>query len=140
MQQSIPYEVMGGVAVRAYAVPRPTYDIDLKLTVARSELPKLFERLKKQDYVIPEVYESGWIDEVKGLKVLKLVRYIRDKTIDVDLFLSETKYQAEVMIRRQLAEAEDRKLWLVSPEDLVLLKLLAGRPRDLGDVTDVLFM
>ncbi len=29
---------------------------------------------------------------------------------------------------------------LVSPEDLVFLKLLAGRPRDLGDVTDVLFM
>ncbi len=27
-----------------------------------------------------------------------------------------------------------------SPEDLILFKLLAGRPRDLVDVSDVLFM
>ena len=29
--------------------------------------------------------------------------------------------------------------WLVSPEDLILLKLLASRPRDLADIGDVLF-
>jgi hypothetical protein len=29
--------------------------------------------------------------------------------------------------------------WLVSPEDLILLKLLAARPRDLADIGDVLF-
>jgi hypothetical protein len=37
-------------------------------------------------------------------------------------------------------EVEGRTIWLVSPEDLVLLKLLAARPRDLVDVSDVLFM
>jgi hypothetical protein len=137
---SIPYAVMGGVAVRAYGVPRPTYDIDLTLVVSREDLPGLFEHLKDSNYSIPEAYESGWVDDLKGLKLLKLVRYMNDKTLDVDLFLSETEYQAEVMKRRCRAEAEGRVIWLVSPEDLVLLKLLAGRPRDIGDVTDVLFM
>jgi hypothetical protein len=74
------------------------------------------------------------------LPLLKLQRYIRGESLDVDLFLAETEFLTEVMARRSRAEAEGRRLWLVSPEDLVLLKLLAGRPRDLGDVADVLFM
>jgi len=137
---SIPYAVMGGIAVRAYGVPRPTYDIDVAIVVDRARLPELFAHLRKIDYSIPEPYETGWIDELKGLSLLKLRRYIREESLDVDLFLAEEEFLNEVMERRSKAEAEGRTIWLVSPEDLVLLKLLAGRPRDLGDVTDVLFM
>lgn len=35
---------------------------------------------------------------------------------------------------------EDRDLWFVTPEDLILLKLLSHRPRDQGDIADVLFV
>jgi hypothetical protein len=131
---------MGGIAVRAYAVPRPTYDIDLTITIDRKHLPQLFKQLKKFDYSIPELYETGWVDEVKGLKLLKLRRYLREESLDVDLFLAETDFQSEVMNRRGEVEAEGKTIWLVSPEDLVLMKLLAARPRDLVDVSDILFM
>ena len=72
--------------------------------------------------------------------MLKLRRFIGEESLDVDLFLAESEFQSDVMTRRIRAEAEGRTVWLVTPEDLVLLKLIAGRPRDLGDVTDVLFM
>lgn len=137
---SIPYSVMGGIAVRAHGVPRPTYDVDVNMVIERDRLPELFARMRQLDYEIPEPYEREWVDELKGLKVLKLRRYIQGGSLDVDLFLVETAFQQEVMRRRMRAEAEGRVIWLVSPEDLVLFKLLAGRPRDLGDVYDVLFM
>lgn len=35
-------------------------------------------------------------------------------------------------------DVEGRKAWVVSPEDLILLKLIASRPRDIADVFDVL--
>lgn len=38
-QLSIPYGVMGGIAVRAYGVPRPTYDIDIMLVLDSESLP-----------------------------------------------------------------------------------------------------
>jgi hypothetical protein len=139
-KHSIPYGVMGGMAVRAYGVPRPTYDLDVIIDVERQRLPELFTHLRAIDYSIPEIYETGWVDKVKELKLLKLRRYFRDESLDVDVFLAESEFPKEAMKRRCRAEAEDRTIWLISPEDLILFKLLAGRPRDLGDVFDVLFM
>jgi hypothetical protein len=131
---------MGGFAVRAHGVPRPTYDIDLTIVLDRTHRPELFERLRDYDFEIPEVYETGWVDRVKDLPLLKLQRWIRDETLDVDLFLVETEFLSEVMQRKFRLDADGQMLWVVSPEDLILFKVLAGRPRDLGDVADVLFI
>lgn len=35
----ISYAVMGGLAVRAYGVPRPTYDVDVNIVISRDDLP-----------------------------------------------------------------------------------------------------
>jgi hypothetical protein len=131
---------MGGFAVRAHGVPRPTYDVDAAIVVDRARLPELFDRLREHDFAIPEVYETGWVDRVKDLPLLKLKRYIREESLDVDLFLVESEFLTEVMKRRARLDADGRVLWVVSPEDLVLFKLLAGRARDLGDIADVLFI
>jgi hypothetical protein len=60
--------------------------------------------------------------------------------IDVDLFLAETDFQQSLLSRAQTAESESGPIKIVSPEDLILLKLIANRPRDLGDIQDILFV
>ena len=114
---SIPYGVMGGMAVRAYGVPRPTYDLDVIIDVERQRLPELFAHLPAIDYSIPEIYETGWVDEVKELKRLKLRRYLRDESLDADVFLAESEFPKEVLKRRCRADAEDRTIWLISRFD-----------------------
>ena len=88
---------------------------------------------------MPEAHKTGWVDDVKGLKLVKIKRYVVGRSIDVDLFLAEAPYQEEVLRRKCLADVEGRRYWIASAEDLVLLKLVAGRPRDWIDVADVLF-
>lgn len=44
------------------------------------------------------------------------------------------------MDRRQTVDFENQSIHFVTAEDLILFKLLAHRPRDLGDVADVLFV
>ena len=40
--------------------------------------------------------------------------------------------------RRRALEVEGRSVWFVSAEDLIIMKLKAGRPRDFEDVVSVL--
>lgn len=138
-ENDVAYAVMGGLAVRVYSIPRATQDIDLTITIERPRLAELFDKLEQQGFSIPDAYRSGWVDSVADIPLVKLRRYLADRGVDVDLFLAETAYQRTLMTRRRFAEIDGHSVYLVSPEDLILLKLIAGRPRDLIDVHDILF-
>src|SRR5262249_25837756 len=132
--------LMGGFAVRIYALPRPTFDVDFTIAFPRARLSELNQRLEQLGYVIPEAQRQGWIDSVKGLPVVKFQLLHGDRSIDVDVFLAETAFQQELLRRRQEHEAEGWRAWYVSVEDLILLKLLADRPKDQLDVADILLV
>ena len=135
-----PYVVMGGIAVRVHGIPRPTHDVDFTVALERSGLSRFFELATAKGFAVPEAYESGWVDHVAGMPLVKLRIYLDEHGVDVDIFLAESSFQQSLLQRRQLQEYEGRKIHFVSPEDLILLKLVANRPRDLLDVADVLFV
>lgn len=136
----VPYAVMGGIAVRSHGIPRPTQDIDFTVSIDRSRLPRLLEDARQLGYEVPEAYATGWVDQVAGMPVVKVARYLEHWSIDVDLFLAESPFQQELLKRAKPEQIDDVMVRMVTPEDLILLKLLARRPRDLADIGDVLFI
>jgi hypothetical protein len=134
-----PYAMMGGLAVRVYGIPRPTYDVDFTVAIARDRLPELYRELRALGYTIPEAYETGWVDSVAGMSVVKTRRYLEAHGVDVDLFLAESAFQQSLLGRRRCEQLDGMNVWLVGPEDLVLLNLVSHRPRDMSDIADVLF-
>ena len=140
VSHEIPYVVMGGLAVRVHALPRPTNDVDFTIMLARERLPELFDAVEKIGLTVPETYKSGWVDEVAGMPIVKIRHYFEAGLgVDVDVFLAESEYQRVLIERRQPLEVDGFSCWLVTPEDLLLLKLIASRPRDLVDIQDILF-
>jgi hypothetical protein len=139
-RRGLPYAIMGGLAVRIYALPRPTFDVDFTVSIPRDALPDLYRAAEDLGFSIPPTQVEGWLDTVRGMPVAKFQWFISDRAIDVDLFLAETPFQNSVMERRQKHGLPDWSGWFVSPEDLILLKLLAGRPKVLTDVADILFV
>ena len=135
----IPYVLMGGIAVRVHGIPRPTHDVDFTVAIDRDRLPELFEAVQEAGYTVPEEYARGWVDQVAGMPLVKFRLYLEGRGIDIDLFLAESRFQTEVLARRRREVIDELAVWLVTPEDLILLKLLANRPRDLADVGDILF-
>ena len=135
------YAIMGGLAVRVHGIPRPTYDVEFELSISERQLKDFFDAAEKLGYEIADPYRSGWRDLFGGMPLVKLKTYSdAGHSIDVDIFVNDTPFQAMVMERRLRIPFENRQLWFVTPEDLVLLKLLANRPRDYGDIADVLFV
>jgi predicted nucleotidyltransferase len=134
------YAVMGGIAARILGIPRPTYDIDFTLAVERSELASLFDAAEEAGYYVPVAYRSGWVDMVAGMPIVKLGMQLGEMGIDIDVFISESEFQNSILNRRSQHDVGGKLVWLVSPEDLILLKALANRDRDRGDIQDVLFM
>jgi hypothetical protein len=131
---------MGGLAVRIHALPRSTFDVDFMIALSRESLPELYRRAAERGYTIPPAQADGWVDQVSGMPVVKLGWFAGGHPIDVDVFLSETPFQRLVLERRIWRPVDGWGAWFVSAEDLILLKLLAGRAKDRLDVADILFI
>jgi len=134
----MPYAIMGGWAVRVYALPRPTYDIDFTIAAPSERLQELYSEVSGLGCTVPDQFLGGWIDRVADMPLVKFRLYVEGHGLDIDVFLAESPYQEEVLRRRRLHELRGRPVQFVSPEDLVLLKLIAARSRDLGDIEDVM--
>jgi hypothetical protein len=134
------YALMGGLATRIYGIPRATFDVDFTVAIKRDRLAEFYDHVAESGYTVPEPYLAGWIDEVAKMALVKVRLYLRDRTVDVDMFLAESDYQDQVLLRRRRESAEDIDAWFVSPEDLILLKLIANRERDILDIRDVLLV
>ena len=139
-QMRLPYVVMGGMAVRAHAIPRPTQDVDFTAALNRDQLPLFFQLVMDAGFTVPESYLSGWVDQVAGMPLVKLRMFLGQHGVDVDIFLAESDFQQSALSRRERCEVDEVSCDIVSPEDLILFKLIANRPRDLVDVADILFV
>ena len=136
----IPYAVMGGLAVRLHAIPRATYDVDLLVALTPDKLAALQRAAEKLGFSAPESKATGWIDRFNQMAVAKFQWSVESQLIDVDLFLVESPFHESILSRRVRHALEDLEGWYVSPEDLILLKLIAYRPKDRSDIADIVFI
>ncbi len=136
----VPYAVMGGIAIRALGIPRPTYDVDFAIILDRNQFDLLFAGAEEAGFTVEEPYRTGWCDSVAEMPMLKIHADWGERRIDVDVFLAETEHLQKLMERRVTLDVLGRPVDFATPEDLILLKVLANRPRDLADIADVVFM
>jgi hypothetical protein len=132
-KHNLPYMVVGGQAVLLYGEPRLTRDIDITLGVDIDHLgevlamvqelnlkplPKEIEPFARETMVLPA------LDEHTGIRV--------------DFIFSYTPYETGAIKRARKIKIIDQEVNFTSPEDLIIHKVFAGRPRDIEDVRTVL--
>jgi hypothetical protein len=127
----IPYMVIGGQAVLVHGEPRLTRDIDVTLGVALDRLAAVVAAAGAAG-LKPLVDPESFTRETMVLPCAHAGTGVR-----VDLVFSESGYEREAIRRAGNVRVGTTDVRFITPEDLVVHKLLAGRPRDLEDVRSI---
>jgi hypothetical protein len=112
--------------------PRFTADLDAVFLLSFEELPALLSKAAQLG-IEPRV--SDPIGFARKNRVL-LMRHTASGT-DIDLSLGVLPFEVEMVERSRLVELGSIKLRLPTPEDLVIMKAIAHRPKDLEDIRTV---
>jgi predicted nucleotidyltransferase len=132
-KHSLPYMVVGGQAVLLYGEPRLTRDIDITLGVDVDHLGEVLAVVQELNLKpLPKEIES-FVRETMVLPTLDEHTGIR-----VDFIFSYTPYETGAIKRGNKVKIMGQEVNIASPEDLIIHKIFAGRPRDIEDVRTVL--
>lgn len=132
-EKNIPYMIIGGQAVLIYGEPRLTKDIDITLGINTDRLNEILEIIKK----IPlKLLHKDINDFVNKTMVLPSIH--EDTGIRVDFIFSYTPYERQAINRSKQIRILKTGVCFASPEDVIIHKIFAGRPRDIEDVRIIL--
>lgn len=127
----VPYALGGAIALAAWSEPRATVDVDLNIWAEEDALPRAFAVLSAAGL---EFDARTALESCRSLGMFQG----RMKGYRVDVFVPSVPFYAEALQRRRRVRLAERGTWVLSPECLVVFKLLFFRPKDLVDIARLL--
>jgi predicted nucleotidyltransferase len=121
--------IIGGIAASLLGTPRYTVDLDAVFLLGIDDLPGLVNEAAQQG-IEPRL--SNAMDFAHKNRVL-LLRHV-DSGTDIDISLGILPFEYEMVERSKVVEVGPIKLRLPTPEDLIILKAVARRPKDIADI------
>jgi hypothetical protein len=133
-RQALPYAIGGAIALGYYAVPRATVDVDVNVFIApASELERVLAVLAQVGFVPNESLPALRKRAIEEGQFRGAVRGLR-----VDVFVPAIPYYEELARRTREVTLLGRPATILGPEDLVVLKMMFFRRKDLADVEALL--
>ena len=132
-KQKVKIAIMGGIAASVFGRPRATYDVDGFILIEEANLKRFLSSLSAAGFSYDK---KRPIKKIQGMSFLTLV-YSKLKVF-VDLFIVTSGFHKDILKRIKKINFDGMVVPLVSAEDLILLKLLSGRERDVEDVREII--
>ena len=131
--EGIPFAVIGGIAATFRGEARFTADVDVLVGIELDEALRLLARLPSSPFqpLFPGVEEV-----LRASFLLPLRHSVTQVAVDIAVGLSGFEHQA--IARATAVVLSGVSIPVVSAEDLILMKLLAGRPRDTDDIRNIM--
>lgn len=121
-REGIPFVLMGGPAVNT----------------PREHLPAFLAAADRAGFSFEESVARGFVDRVGQHPLVVIQRRVGVRSVHVDLFLAETPFLRRAFDRAVTLPIEGQLRRVVTAADLILMKLLAWRPKDRVDIQNVL--
>lgn len=123
--------VFGAQAVNLHGYPRTTADLDVTIDLGQLTPRALVAQLDKAGF------SARFADDafIRLTRVIPVVH--RATKLPVDLVIAGPGLEQQFLDEVELQWIGDRRVPVLSPENLVVTKLLAARPKDLEDVREL---
>ena len=125
--------VIGGVAASLWGRPRLTRDVDALVLLEEGRWGEFLAAGIGHGFLPRRADALAFARETRVL----LVRH-GESGIDLDLVFGSLPFEKEAAIRAKWVDLGGVAIPLSSPEDLIIMKAVAHRPRDLEDIAAIL--
>ena len=125
--------LFGAQAVQVWGTPRLSADVDVTIRPRSQDLGPFLAAMREAGF-------SARVPDPEGFaRTTRVLPLLHDEShIPVDAVLAGLGPEEEFLARVRVVSIDGVSVPVISPEDLVVTKVLAGRPKDLEDVRGVL--
>ena len=124
--------IIGGIAVGFLGKPRFTADIDAVFLLPTKDI-SYFVELAQAEHIYPRIQNAE--DFARKNRVL-LLKHNPTET-DIDISLGILPFEQEMVERASTKSFAGLSIRLPTPEDLIIMKAIAHRPKDLEDIRTI---
>ncbi len=128
----IAWYLFGAQAAVAYGVARLTADVDVTIRPPATPTSEWLAELQRYGFE-PRFTDAGFVEQTRVIPVVHL-----RSGLPVDLVLAGPGLEDDLLRRAVVQSIDGVPVPVIEIADLVILKVLAGRPKDLDDVVELL--
>jgi len=125
--------IVGGVAASLYGRPRATRDVDIVAIADESRWANLVKSGERFG-IWPRRADA--LDFAKTTRVLLLEH--RPTSVEVDVSMAGMEFEIEMVASAQRLTLSGVEIPVARPDDILIMKCLALRPRDVADIEGIL--
>lgn len=125
--------IIGGQAVLLYGEPRLTKDIDVTLGIGVEGLGQVSQSVQNLRFKILVPDPGNFVKET-----MVLPTHHEESGIRVDFIFSHSLYEHQAIQNAKRVKLGQQEVCFASLEDVIIHKIIAGRPRDLEDIRSVI--
>lgn len=119
--------LFGAQAVIAYGVPRLSADVDVTLQLVPDDPEGLARAMRAAGF-------SLRVDDRDFIRRTRVMPFVHDRTaMPLDIVLAGSGLEDEFLDRATHVPLGETTVPIIDREDLIIAKVLAGRPKDLDD-------
>lgn len=123
-ESNFPYVIIGGLAVSLIGEPRITQDVDLILSIPESDIRSFLRT------AIDRNFDLNIQKELQRIKRTGTFRFSMG-FFHADVILASSDFEDSIFKRRRRIRLAGKKAYFPTPEDLVILKIVVGREKDI---------
>ena len=122
----VPYMIIGGIANLIWGEPRATLDVDATVLVPAEEIDAFIEGVRREYRVLPA-------DPKRFVRDTRVLPVAAQNGVRIDLIFGLLPFEEEAVGRAVAVEIAGGSIRVCTPEDLILMKMISERDRDLAD-------